>query len=115
MFVFCRFTESEISGISVQLMQYRSLQPGIVPEFKEERQDRADFFWVKVFGILEEVNGEPPKEVMKLVKMSMTLSHGQGMVERGFNITKQILHNRNSMSVKSVKAQKTVRQEIAKY
>ena len=58
-----------------------------VPDY-EERNDRVDTWWVKVFALIEKERASPPMELMKLVKMMLVLAHSQGWVERGFNISK---------------------------
>merc|ERR1719397_303076 len=59
-----------------------------------------------MFKILTDELMEPPLELMKLVKM--TLSHGQAGVESGFSNTKSIVEGQESLNHTSVKAQKLV-------
>ena len=51
---------------------------------------------------------EPPKEIIKLVKMILSLPHGQAAVESGFSTTKYIVDKRTFLNDVSVKGQKLV-------
>ena len=104
-----RFDETEIVNIQTQLAVYQSIRS--VPEY-EERNDRVDTWWVKVFALIEKERASPPMELMKLVKMTLVLAHSQGWVERGFNISKMFANDRESLSVQSIKALKMVFGEI---
>ena len=61
-----------------------------------------------MFKILTDKLLEPPPKVMKLVKMTLSLPHGQAGVESGFSNTKSIVEGRESLNHTSVKAQKLV-------
>ena len=61
-----------------------------------------------MFKILTDKLLEPPLELMKLVKMTLSLPHGQAGVESGFSNTKSIVEGRESLNHTSVKAQKLV-------
>ena len=57
-----------------------------------------------MFKILTDKLLEPPLELMKLVKMTLSLPHGQAGVESGFSNTKSIVEGRESLNHTSVKA-----------
>merc|ERR1712032_1782696 len=59
-------------------------------------------------GILTDKLLEPPLELMKLAKMTLSLPHGQAGVESGFSNTKSVVEGRESLNHTSVKAQKLV-------
>ena len=61
-----------------------------------------------MFKILTDKLLEPPLELMKLVKMTLSLPHGQAGVESGFSNTKSIVEGRESLNHTSVKAHKQV-------
>ena len=61
-----------------------------------------------MFKILTDKLLEPPLELMKLVKMTLLLPHGQAGVESGFSNTKSIVEGRESLNHTSVKPQKLV-------
>ena len=75
-------------------------------------RDRVDHWWVKVFGLMSELNGERPSELMLLVKLSCTLAHSNAFLERGMGLTKRVVDGRSSLSDTSVKAVKVVKQMI---
>ena len=75
-------------------------------------RDRVDHWWVKVFGLMSELNGERPSELMLLVKLSCTLAHNNAFLERGMGLTKRVVDGRSSLSDTSVKAVKVVKQMI---
>ena len=56
-----------------------------------------------MFKILTDKLLEPPLELMKLVKMTLSLPHGQAGVESGFSNTKSIVEGRESLNHTSVK------------
>ena len=61
-----------------------------------------------MFKILTDKPLEPPLELLRLVKMTLTLPHGQAGVDSGFSNTKSIVEGRESLNHTSVKAQKLV-------
>ena len=104
-----RFNTDELLNLQIQMSMYQSLVD--VPDY-EEKDDRIDHWWMKVFKLIENARGEPPKEAMKLVKMVLVLPNSQGWVERGFNVSKMFAEDRESLSVESMKALKVVFGEI---
>ena len=104
-----RFNDDELMDLQRQVEVYQSLHE--VPPFNQ-KTDRVDEHWVKVWNLMEEVRGEKPNVLITLVKMCCVLSHSQAWVERGFNISKMFATNRESLSVLSMKALKTVFGEI---
>ena len=56
-----------------------------------------------------------PLALIKLIKILCSLSHGNGAIERGFAVTKSLVHARESLSHESVKGQKTVKEAISVY
>ena len=99
--------------LAVQLGQYQALPVNLVPEFK--KQDRVDFWWGRIFGIITELNSVRPVELELLVKLTCTLAHGNAFLERGMGVTKRVVTGRTSLSDVSVKAQKMVKQMIDHY
>ena len=75
-------------------------------------KDRVDHYWREVFKTIESKTGEKPFELIKLIKILCSLSHGNGAIERGFTITKQLVQGRVSLNDTSVKGQKTVKEAI---
>ena len=61
---------------------------------------------------MEDKIGEKPEELMKLIKICCSLSHGQAGVERGFSETKRIVADRPSLNDDGVKGLKTVREAV---
>ena len=94
-------------------MQYMSLPVSKVPSYTNK--DRVDHWWVKIFNVMAEVNEERPKELELLVKYCCTLAHGNAFLERGMGLTKRVVQGRSSLSDRSVKAQKVVKQMIIQY
>ena len=105
--IFRRFSESKKAKIVAQLAFYKSMSADELPEF-DEVKDRVDHWWRKVFVSLEARISEAPLELIKLVKLTLSLPHGQAGVESGFSNSKSIVENRESLSMQSVKAQKMV-------
>ena len=100
-----RFNNDELMDLQRQVEVYQSLHE--VPSFNQ-KTDRVDEHWVKVWNLMEEVRGEKPNVLITLMKRCCVLSHSQAWVERGFNISKMFATNRESLSVLSMKALKTV-------
>ena len=69
---------------------------------------------MQTLGVIQAETGEDPKELRLLVQMCMVLSHGQGMVERGFSHTKWFVKDRASMKDNTVKSLKLVKGSIDK-
>ena len=105
--IFRRFGESEKAKIVAQLAFYKSVPADQLPEF-DEVKDRVDHWWRKVFQVLEEKMSEAPLELIRLVKLTLSLPHGQAGVESGFSNSKSIIENRESLSMENVKSQKMV-------
>ena len=78
-------------------------------------KDRVDHWWVKVFGLMDKLNGEKPRELELLVKLCCTLAHSNAFLERGMGLTKRVVDGRSSLSDTSVKANKVVKQMILQY
>jgi hypothetical protein len=91
----------------VQIIHYQSLPADILPPF-DSFAGRVDVWWGKVFAILTSQLTEPPRELIRLVKLCCTLSHGQAAVESGFSNTKYIVDGRGQLSDESVRGQKLV-------
>ena len=64
------------------------------------------------FMTVEDTIGVKPVEPIKLVELSCSLSHGQAGSERGFADTKGTVVDRSSMSDRSVKDLKIVREAV---
>lgn len=75
----------------------------------------VDEYWHKVM-MLTDSRGQPKYPALaQVVKMVLSLSHGQSDVERGFSINKRILNDRTALSEKSICALRTVKEVIALY
>ena len=74
-----------------------------------------DDWWVSVLRIIKDETGEEPKELAQLVKLSLIISHGQGMVESGFSSTKWFVSGRNSFGDTSVKSLKMIKKVVTKH
>ena len=92
-----------------QLEIYQSLRK--LPVF-DQKSNRVDEWWVKVWEMMEQERGDRPSVLVKLVKMCCVLSHSQAWVERGFNISKRFATDRECLNLHSMKALKTVHSEI---
>ena len=110
-----RFSEEELTNLTVQLTTYQALPEEKVPRFVEKEGHRVDHHWVQVFKVVEDTSGAKAEELATLVKLCCTIAHGNAFVERSFSITKQVVEGRNSLADESVKATKTLRQVIAKH
>ena len=104
-----RFDEEDQMDLQRQLEIYQSLRK--LPDF-DQKSDRVDEWWVKVWEMMEQERGDRPSVLVKLVKMCCVLSHSQAWVERGFNISKRFATDRECLNLHSMKALKTVHSEI---
>lgn len=102
-----RFNASDRARLAVQISHYKCLPGDLLPPF-DSFSGRVDMWWSKVFSILTDQLTEPPAELILLVKLSCTLSHGQAAVESGFSNTKYVVEGRNQLSDESVKGQKLI-------
>ena len=66
----------------------------------------------EMFNFVRESIGTESTELKKLVMISLSISHGQGGVERGFGDTKRIVSDRLSLNDVSVKGLKTVGETV---
>jgi hypothetical protein len=65
---------------------------------------------------LTDTRGNPKYPALTaVVKMTLSLSHGQADVERGFSINKQVLDDRTTLSERVLCATRTVRKVINRY
>ena len=103
--IFKRFSDSERAKIAVALAMYKSLPDNLVPSF-DDVNGRVDKWWAQMFKILTERMTEPPLALIKLIKLTLSLPHGQAGVESGFSATKSIVDGRESLTATSVKAQR---------
>merc|ERR1711874_537704 len=55
---------------------------------------------------------EDPDSFKKLIKITLSLAHGNAFLERGFNITKQITAGRESLSLTTLKGLKTCKGHV---
>ena len=104
-----RFDDEELADLQRQVEIYQSLRQ--LPNF-DDKTDRLDLWWVKVWEIFEKERGERPRALIKLVKMCCVLAHSQAWVERGFSISKRFATDRESLSLLSMKALKCIFSEI---
>ena len=104
-----RFDDEELADLQRQVEIYQSLRQ--LPDF-DDKTDRLDLWWVKVWEIFEKERGERPRALIKLVKMCCVLAHSQAWVERGFSISKMFATDRESLSLLSMKALKCIFSEI---
>ena len=100
-----RFSSADEARIATQINAYQYLPQ--VPPF-DPMKDRVDHWWREMFKQLEEELMEPPLELARLVKLVLSLPHGQAMVESGFSTTKHIVAGRERLGDQSVKGQKLV-------
>ena len=108
-----RFDTEEVASLSVQLNVYQMLAEDEVPAF-DPKIDRLDHFWRDAWKVIEEKIGEMPEALIKFVKLSCSLAHGNGFVERGFSETKRVGTGRERLSVESLNAQKAILGEVKK-
>ena len=65
---------------------------------------------------LTDHRGEPKYPILaSVVKVALSLSHGQADVERGFSVNKQILSDRTVLSEKVLCATRTVKEILIRY
>lgn len=103
--IFRRFSDSERAKIAVALGIYKTLPDNQVPHF-DDNNGRVDHWWAEMFQILTEAMTEPPLPLIKLIKLTLSLPHGQAGVESGFSNTKSIVDGRENLTDTSVKAQR---------
>ena len=76
---------------------------------------RVDDYWHRILQ-LTDARGDPKYPTLAFViKMALSLSHGQADVERGFSVNKQILSDRTLLSQKALSATRTVKEVITRY
>ena len=110
------------------LPEWRKYQEEVIPEefYIQERGQRADGtafvkykrvddYWHRILQ-LTDARGDPKYPTLAFViKMALSLSHGQADVERGFSVNKQILSDRTLLSQKALSATRTVKEVITRY
>jgi len=75
----------------------------------------VDEYWYRVMQ-LTDTRGNPKFPTLTaVVKMSLSLSHGQVDVERGFSFNKQVLDGRTTLSERVLCATQTEREVINRY
>ena len=103
---FKRFNNEETETLDNQISVYLSLSE--VPQFNFT--DRVDDWWIKTLSVIGDQSGEYPHILKRLVVSALTLSHGQGFIERGFNTSKWILKgNCGSLTLESFVSQKRMK------
>merc|ERR1711867_80570 len=76
----------------------------------------VDGWWVKTLNLMGEKSGDYPNVLKRLVFSALSLSHGQGFVEIGFNTSKWIFKgNRGAMSMESFTAHERMKDICEKY
>ena len=85
-----KFDEEELSNLSLQVNCYQVMDDTEIPEY-DATVDRLDHFWRKVFRVVEIKMEAKPVELIKLIKILCSLSHGNGGIERGFAVTKYLV------------------------
>ena len=109
--IFKRFSDSERAKIAVALNIYKTLPDTEVPSF-DDVKDRVDHWWAEMFQVLTKAMSEPPSALIKLIKLTLSLPHGQAGVESGFSNTKSIVDGRECLADKSVKAQRMIQSAV---
>lgn len=75
----------------------------------------VDDYWHRVLQ-LTDGRGEPKyPDLAVVIKMALSLSHGQADIERGFSINKKILDDHTSLGEKTLSATRTVKEVIQQY
>lgn len=83
---------------------------GKIPDF-DVNTDRLDSWYLKVFKILEQLDSDI--DIFKTVILKcLSIYHGQSPVERGFSISGNIVNNRESLSEKTFRFEKYIKDEI---
>ena len=98
-----RFTPSELDKIAGQWTWY-AMKP-----FEAIPFSRIENYWNGILKQFSRFDLEEPIELGRLVRIILTLSHGQSDIERNFSHTKRLIHSRELMSAQSLKSQKLVR------
>lgn len=110
------------------LREWHKYQDEVIPEefFIEEkgqREDgtayikykRVDYYWHQILQLTDH-RGDPKYPTLaSVVKMALSLSHGQADVERGFSINKHILSDRSALSENVLCATRTVKEVLIRY
>ena len=110
------------------LREWRSYQEAEVPEdfyieAKGQNSDgtayvkykRLDSYWHRIIQMTDH-HGEPKYQTLAtVVKLALSISHGQADVERGFSVNKMILTDRTSLSEKVLCATRTVKDVVEAY
>ncbi len=109
-----RISESESESLSSQLNVYQVLDSKLLLPFNDG-EDRVDDWWCHTFGVIEKQIGEEPLALRKLVKMCLSLPHGNAFLERGFSTSKSVASGRERLNLKNFKSQKIVYDTIKKH
>jgi hypothetical protein len=108
--------------------EWRKYQDEVIPEtfFIEDKgvkddgtayikYKRVDYYWHRVMQMTDN-RGDPKYPTLAaVVKMALSLSHGQADVERGFSINKHILNDRSLLSEKVLCATRTVKEVLVRH
>lgn len=100
-----RFTGNELEDLGVQLQTVKTLAD--LPEYVE-KTDHLDIFWIKICDKIEQILIQKPEALLKFVKIMCSLPHSNAFLERGFSDLKRIITGRESLSLDSIKAHKTL-------
>jgi len=76
---------------------------------------RIDEYWYRVMQITDTRGDAKYQSLGFIVKIALSLAHGQADVERGFSTNKQILDNRTVLGEKTLHGLRTVKEVIRKY
>ena len=101
-----RFDENSLDLLKTQLVNYSLLSGNEIPTF-DDKHDRLDDWFFQIFKKMKDEAGEEPEQFEKFIKIVLIFAHGNAFLERGFNTTKQLATVRESLSLRSVKGQKT--------
>jgi hypothetical protein len=75
---------------------------------------RIDEYWYKVMQIAD-ARGEAKYQTLAfIVKIALSISHGQADVDRGFSANKQILENRAVLGEEALHGLRTVKEVVKK-
>ncbi len=76
---------------------------------------RIDEYWYRVLQITDTRGEAKYHSLAVIVKIALSISHGQADVERGFSTNKRILDNRTVLGEEALRGLRTVNEVIRKY
>ena len=104
--IFRRFSSAEIDSLSLQWDRF--IANNCTPLHKE----RMDNLYARVFRSL---NADDFPELLKFVKIALSLPVSNGAVERGFSETKRLVSSRESISLATLTGRKVGNEVVKRY